>query len=240
MTKQAPVLSVQQKWEQLRDDFVDAAVRSDKAGFDGVEIHGAHGYVIGQFLSSEINQRTDQYGGSAENRSRILFEIIDGVRSQCRGDFMLGVRLSPERFGVVLSEIIEVVKRLFAEQKIDFLDLSLWDVFKEPVEEAMQGRSLLSYFTELDRGEVRLGIAGKIRNPKEADKAMASGVDWIMLGRAAILHHDFPNQYRDNPVFTPVSLPASVDHLREEGLSEKFIEYMNTWKGFVAQETTNT
>lgn len=223
--------------EQLRDDFIAAAVRCEKAGFDGIEIHGAHGYILCQFLSSEINHREDQYGGSLENRSRIVFEIIDGIRQQCREDFNIGVRLSPERFGMKLSEILQVAQRLMDEDKIDFLDMSLWDVFKEPVEEDMKGKSLISYFTELNRGNVRLGVAGKIRTPAEAERAFAEGVDWIMVGRGAILHHDFPNQCQNNPEFVPVELPATREHLSSEGLSEKFITYMASWKGFVAEQS---
>ena len=219
---------------QLRDDFITAATRAEEAGFDGVEIHGAHGYVLCQFFASTINNREDDYGGSFANRYRILFEIIDGVRESCRDDFMLGVRLSPERFGMSLDEVTQIAQQLFNEDKIDFLDMSLWDVFKEPNEEEKQGRTLLSYFTDLDRQNVRLGIAGKIRTPEEAEKALAGGVDWIMLGRAAILHHDFPVQQQQNPSFSPVTLPVPREHLEKEGVSEKFIEYLSAWKGFVA------
>ena len=222
--------------QQLVSDFVAAAVRAEKAGFDGVEIHGAHGYILCQFLSSEINRRDDQYGGSLVNRSRIIIEIIDGIRKQCRSNFMLGVRLSPERFGMQLPEILIVAQRLMDGGQIDFLDMSLWDVFKESNDENMRGKSLLSCFTELDRKGVRLGAAGKIRTPAEAEKALASGVDWIMLGRAAILHHDFPEQYRKNTNFSPVEIPVTREHLVKEGLSEKFIAYMSSWEGFVAEE----
>ena len=218
----------------LVDDFVEAAVRCEKAGFQGVELHGAHGYIICQFLSAEINQRTDEYGGSLENRSRVLFEIIEGIRSACGPAFNLSVRLSPERFGIVLSESIAVAQRLLSEGQIDFLDMSLWDVFKEPEETEYQGKSLMSYFTELDRGDVRLGVAGKIRTPADAERAIAAGADWIMLGRAAILHHDFPNRYIANPHFEPVTLPVTQDYLNGEGLSANFIKYMSGWKGFVA------
>lgn len=217
-------------------DFIAAAVRAEKAGFDGVEIHGAHSYILCQFLSSEINRREDEYGGSLENRSRVFFEIVDGIREQCRGDFMLGVRLSPERFGLVLSEMQSLAQQLMSSGQIDFLDMSLWDVFKEPNEEAMQGRTLMSYFTELERGEVRLGVAGKIRTPVEAERALAAGADWIMLGRAAILHHDFPSRYQDDASFSPVEIPVSKEHLVAQGLSDKFIVYMSNWKGFVAEE----
>ena len=220
--------------EQLIEDFICAAQRAEKAGFDGVEIHGAHGYILAQFLSGTINQRQDQFGGSIENRMRPISEILDGIRARCRPDFLLGLRLSPERFDVHLPDIIEVAKAVLAAGKIDFLDMSLWDSFKEPQDEAYQGRTLLSYFTELERGDVALGIAGKLRNPEEVNRAMASGIDFVMLGRAAILHHDFPMQMQTNNNFTPVRNPVSADYLRQEGLGEAFITYMSGWKGFVS------
>jgi 2,4-dienoyl-CoA reductase-like NADH-dependent reductase (Old Yellow Enzyme family) len=219
--------------EQLIEDFICAAERAEKTGFDGVEIHGAHGYILAQFLSGTINQRQDQFGGSIENRMRPITEIIEGVRSRCRPDFLLGLRLSPERFDVHLPDIIEVAKVILAAGKIDFLDMSLWDSFKEPEDEAFKGCSLLSYFTELERGDVALGIAGKLRNPDEVNRAMAAGIDFIMLGRAAILHHDFPLQMQADQNFTPVRNPVSADYLRAEGLGEAFITYMSGWKGFV-------
>jgi len=223
--------------KQLVTDFVDAAVRSEKAGFDGVELHAAHGYIICQFLSDEINCREDEYGGSLTNRSRLLFEIIDGIRYKCRPDFMLGVRLSPERFGIKLKDAIEVAERLNDEDKIDFLDMSLWDVFKEPEEEDYKGRSLMSYFTELPRGNVKLGVAGKIRTPEDAEQIIAENVDWIMLGRAAILHHDFPKRYKQDSTFTPVDTPVTSGYLMEEGLSKNFLAYMERWPGFIAEES---
>ena len=97
---------------QVIADFISAAQRAERAGFDGVELHGAHGYLICQFLSAEVNRREDEYGGSLENRSRLLREIINGVRSNCGRDFQLGVRLSPERFGVQLGEIVELTQQL--------------------------------------------------------------------------------------------------------------------------------
>ena len=218
---------------QLRDDFIAAAVRADKAGFDGVEIHGAHGYVLCQFLSAETNRRTDAYGGSPENRARLVLEILDGVRAASRPDFNLGLRLSPERFGLSLMEVRDLASRLFSEAKIDYLDMSLWDCFKEPVEEAHRGRTLMSYFTDLPRGEVRLGVAGKIMSAADARAMLDAGADFVLLGRAAILHHDWPQKARANPDFRPVSLPVTRAHLEAEGLGPVFVTYMATWAGFV-------
>ncbi len=220
--------------EGLITDFVAAGERAEKAGFDGVEVHGAHGYILCQFLSPEINRRDDKYGGSLNNRARVIYEIVAGIRENCRDDFNISVRLSPERFGMRLSEVTAVAQKLMSDGAIDFLDMSLWDVRKEPEEEAHRGRNLMSYFTELDRGDVRLGVAGKIYDGETARWCLDDGCDFVLLGRGAILHHDFPDRVRDDAAFRAVRLPVTEEYLRGQGLGEKFVEYMSTWKGFVA------
>jgi 2,4-dienoyl-CoA reductase-like NADH-dependent reductase (Old Yellow Enzyme family) len=224
--------------EQVRDDFIAAAVRCEAAGFQGVEIHGAHGYILAQFLSPEVNQRTDRYGGNVENRARIVHEIIDGIRAQTGSDFSLGLRISPERFGLKLAEIVEVARGILADGKIDYLDLSLWDFAKEPMEEQFQGRSLMSYFAELPRGDVRVGCAGKVMTPDDARACLERGMDYVLLGRAAILHHDWPKLAAADPAFKPVSLPVSAAYLAAEGLGPAFVKYMSGWKGFVEEPAT--
>lgn len=219
--------------QQLIADFIAAAVRAQKAGFDGVEAHGAHGYILAQFLSDELNHRTDRYGGSLENRARIVVEILEGIRAACGPDFSLGLRLSPERFGLKLAEIRQVAEQIMTSGLIDYLDMSLWDAFKEPVEDEFKGRSLMSYFTELDRGGTRLGVAGKITTPEQALDCLAAGADFVLIGRAAILHHDFP-KLAANPDFEPIPLPVTREHLSAEGLGPAFVAYMDSWKGFVA------
>ncbi len=221
--------------KRARDCFIAAARRAEKAGFDGAELHGAHGYLICQFLSAEINKREDEFGGSPENRARFLLECIDGVRAAAKPGFSLGVRLSPERFGINLLEIRDLAQRLMREAKIDYLDLSLWDVFKEPQDEAHKGKPLAQYFTELERGAVRLGAAGKLTTAAAAARCLEIGFDFAIIGRGAILHHDFPERVRAAANFTPIALPVSANHLRAEGLSETFVNYMRTWKGFVAE-----
>ena len=221
--------------QSLVEDFIRGAERAKKAGFDGIEIHGAHNYIICQFLSAEFNRRTDEYGGSLKNRSKVLFDIISGIRKRCGQGFLIGVRLSPERHGIPLSEAVETAKALFAAQEIDFLDISAWNVFKEPAETAFQGRSLLSYFCELDRGEIRLGAAGKVYSPEDIYYCFEQGLDFALLGRAAMLHLNYPNLLRDNASFMPKRTPVSREHLLAEGLSEQFLEYISSmWPDFIS------
>ena len=84
------------------ESFVAAAARAERAGFDGVEVHGAHGYLVGQFLDGRHNHREDEYG----DRPRFLLEILEGIRSATGPDFQLGLRLSPERFGIELADAV--------------------------------------------------------------------------------------------------------------------------------------
>ena len=220
---------------QLREDFIAAAVRAKKSGYQGVEIHGAHGYILSQFLSSEINRRQDEYGGSNENRSRIIFEIVEGIRNNCGKDFVLGVRLSPEGFGLKLGEIKEVCEELIALNNIDFLDMSLWDSFKDPNEEEHKGKNLLQHFTDMDFGNTMLTVAGNIRSGESVMKILEKDVDFVTVGRAGILHHDFPKRVIADEGFEPIELPVSKENLTQEGLSETFIKYMQRWQGFVEE-----
>ena len=191
--------------EELREDFVAAAVRADRAGFDGVELHGAHGYILSQFLSPKYNRRDDRYGGSIEQRGRLVFEIVAGIRARCRPDFTLGLRVSPERFGLELGEMREFVQRVLHDGRLDFVDLSLWDAFKLPNEAAFQGRPLLDWFMDLDRGAVRVGVAGKIMDGATARRCLDHGADFVTIGRGAVLHHDFPERVRANPDFAAIA-----------------------------------
>lgn len=221
---------------RLRDDFLAAAVRAKKAGFDGVELHGAHGYILCQFLSAGTNHRDDQWGGSLENRGRLITDLIGAIRAECGPDFNLGLRLSPERFDMKLAEAREFATWVMATGELDYLDMSLWDAFKQPVEEEFHGRTLLDWFADLPRGTTRLGVAGKIMSAQQAAKALEDGVDFVLLGRAAILHHDWPRLAAGDADFAPIKTPVTRAHLKAEGLGPAFLDYMAGWKGFVAEE----
>jgi 2,4-dienoyl-CoA reductase-like NADH-dependent reductase (Old Yellow Enzyme family) len=223
--------------EQAVEDFVQAGMRAEHAGFDGIELHAAHGYFLAQFFDAERNVRTDRYGGSFENRTRILFEIIAGLRNRTGPDFQIGVRLSPERFGIVLAEALDLAQQVMDCNQVDYLDMSLWDVSKKAEAAAYAGKTLVELFASLRRGATRLGVAGRIVNGNSAKLCMAQGVDFVSIGRAAILHPDFPVQVLREPGFESVPPPVTHSYLRAQGLGRGFIRYLETdFKNFVARQ----
>ena len=222
--------------EGVIEAFIVAGLRAEAAGFDGVELHSAHGYLLGQFLDAEHNHREDGFGGTFADRRRVLDRVIDGLRARTRADFQIGVRLSPERFGIVTAQALELASSLMTSGRIDYLDMSLWDCFKEPLDPAYAGKPLIDWVAALPRAKTALGVAGKIMTATDVRRCFATGVDYVLIGRGAILHHDFVRRVAADPGFEPVPRPVSRDHLRAEGLSENFVTYMDGWKGFVASE----
>ena len=220
--------------EQLIADFIAAAVRAERAGFDGIELHGAHHYVLCSFLDAERNHRDDRYGGSFENRTRIIYELIDGVRAATGPAFQLGLRLSPERFGITIAESRALAAGAMATGKLDYLDMSLWDVMKLPNEAEHQDKPLIGHFTDLPRHGTQLGVAGKIMSAARAQECLDLGADFVLIGRGAILHHDFPRLALADADFVSTPLPVTRAHLKAEALGPAFIDYMATnWKNFV-------
>ncbi len=221
--------------EEVINAFAAAALRCQSAGFDGVEVHGAHDYLLCEFLNAELNQRQDRFGGDANGRARIFFEIVAEIRRRCGNDFHVAVRLSPERFGMRTSDVMELFELLCARGDVDMIDLSLWDCFKDASDEQFEGGPLLELFTNLKRHRTRLAVAGKIYGASDAQRVLERGVDVVAIGRGAVTNHDFARRALAYPQFTMRELPVSREVLRSEGLGDALIEYMRGWKGFVAE-----
>jgi 2,4-dienoyl-CoA reductase-like NADH-dependent reductase (Old Yellow Enzyme family) len=223
--------------EQVMRDFVAAARRAERAGFDGVELHGAHGYLLAQFLDAGLNQRDDGWGGSFDGRTRIVFELIDAVRAATGAQFQLGLRLSPERFGMAMNESLALAQQVMGTGKLDYLDMSLWDCFKPPQDPAYADRPLIAHFAALPRGDTKLGVAGKILDAATARSCLEAGADFVSIGRGAMLHHDFARRALADPQFRCIERPVSRAHLEAEGLGPAFLQYVSsTWPNFVAAD----
>lgn len=189
--------------------FIEGAVRVKKAGCDGVELHAAHGYLIQQFLSPNTNKRTDQYGGSLENRMRFLLEIIDGIRLNCGKDFPIVVRLTVDEMyseigqngkGYNLEEGIKMAK-ILSDKGIDAIDVSsaAYDTFNywlEPTTFTPGWRKYLA--SEVNKVvDIPVIAANLIRSPKQAEMQLEEGTqDFISLGRPLIADPHWPNKVK--------------------------------------------
>lgn len=222
-----------QEVERIRDSFITAALRAEKSGFNGVAAHGAFGWILSEFMSPCLNDRTDKYGGSVENRARLTLEVLEGIRRACGPDFQIGWRLSIERYGLQLEELREITAHILDRELIDYLDLALWDSAQIVRDGRFQGKSMLSVFTELPRKGVRVGTAGKIMSAQRCGQLLDEGCDFVLIGRASILQRDFPLQVQANPQFDCPRMPVPAGYLREGGLSERFINHMRGWQTFV-------
>jgi 2,4-dienoyl-CoA reductase-like NADH-dependent reductase (Old Yellow Enzyme family) len=216
--------------QEVRDAvqaFVDGAVRAERAGFDGAEVHGAHGYLVGQFLDGRNNRRDDEYGA---DRGRFLDEILEGIRAATSPGFQLGLRLSPSRFGIEVPDAVALTERVLAGGRVDYLDLSLWDV-RTPYDDGL----LLEPFAALPRHGTRLGYAGKVGSAADAAWCLERGADFATIGTGAIVHHDFAARAVADPGFAATPHPVSREHLAAESVGPAFVDYLaSNWDDFVA------
>ena len=218
--------------------FVAAAHRAHKAGFDGVELHGAHGYLLHQFISTFTNRRNDEWGGSFENRSRLVRTILQRTKAELPATFMVGVRLSPEDKltfkGIDFDESLELAA-LLAADGADFIHVSPWDAFKKPEKYPDSNKALITYFREKLPEHVPIMVAGNIWSSADGQKALDLGTDFIALGKVGIAIPDWPTLSK-NPDFDPPRPPYTVDRLKAADLSDTFVGYMKKWPGFVVAD----
>ncbi|MDI6871862.1 MAG: FAD-dependent oxidoreductase [Bacillota bacterium] len=178
--------------------FAAAAGRAKQARFDGIEIHGAHGYLINQFMSPYTNKRVDEYGGSFERRMRFPLEIIRECRKAAGPDFIIGFRLSADEFvegGIRLEEGIRIAKAL-ESAGIDLLHVTsgIYESMSTILETMAYEEGWRVYLAEAIKKEVRIPVitVGVIRTPELADRIIAEGkADFVAIGRGLITDPEF-------------------------------------------------
>lgn len=182
---------------ELVCQFGDAALRCKKAGIDGIELHCAHGYLLQQFLSPYTNKRTDEYGGTFENRMRIVLEIIEDIRRKCGPDFPLGCRVSVDEFldtiGVTedyihIQDGIKICKTLEAAG-VDFIDVScaLYETGLMAIEPVSFPQGWRKPFVKAVKDNVSVPViaVSSIREPAVAESFLDEGVvDFVGMGRS--------------------------------------------------------
>ncbi len=205
-----PVPMTQGMIDEVIAAFAAAALRCQKGGLDGVELHAAHGYLFHQFLSPVTNLRTDEYGGPLENRMRLLQEALRAVRAAV-GDFPIGVRVGASTaLGVLQAdEIALVVQALEAEQLIDFVDISYGDYYNldaiiagmhRPTGYELETAALITAGTRLPRI-----VTGRFRTLDDVEQVLREGsADLVSMVRAHIA----------DPAIVRKTLEGNADQVR--------------------------
>jgi 2,4-dienoyl-CoA reductase-like NADH-dependent reductase (Old Yellow Enzyme family) len=220
--------------DRVVGDFVAAARRAEQAGFAGVEIHGANGYLFTQFLTPSDNTRTDGYGVDLAGRARFLREATRAVRAGVSSGFAVGVRLSPvdlwDRRGLVLDDSL-VVARWLVDDGADLIHLSLRDAAGPPPHEPDRG-PVARAFRDALPADVPVLAAGGIWTRDDARRAVDAGVDVVVLGRAAIAHPDWPTVSMA-PDWRPVRPPWDPDYLARVAVGPNLLRYLRGIPGLV-------
>lgn len=214
-------------------DFTSAAIRCFESGFDGIELHGAHGYLISQFLGTKTNLRQDCWGGDLKGRSRFLVEIINSIKKNVPESFIVGVRISPEidSIGINLNDSIDLVGAL-KKMDLDFIHLSCWDSFSISKAFPDDNRTLTEIITESYSDLPAIISTGGVWSAADAQNLINQGADLVGVARVAIAYPDWPNSISKKS-YDPQCPPFTVEHLQEAKLGPVFIDYMKNWEGFV-------
>jgi len=187
--------------EGFIDGFAQAALNLQEAGYDGVELHGAHGYLFAQFLSPASNRRSDGWGGSPDNRARLITETIARVRATCRPDFVVGLRLSADEEtadGLGVRDTVALGQVLARQGLTDYLNLTV-GMRGAYVKDATHPVAPAARAAKIVRAECGLPVilGQKIATPDLAERLLAEGAaDLIGMARALIADPDFAAKAR--------------------------------------------
>jgi 2,4-dienoyl-CoA reductase-like NADH-dependent reductase (Old Yellow Enzyme family) len=176
--------------------FGETAHRAIKAGFDGIELHGAHGFLLQNFFSPYYNQRTDQWGGSAEKRMNFAIEVIkeiqDVIRKYADRPFLLGFRISPEEpESYRVTDTFPLIDKLI-DSGIDYLHVSLADLlYQKPIDKEAGDATILQLILDYVNQRIPVISAGGIKQGIDAVKAIKMGLSMVAVGHGLIINPDW-------------------------------------------------
>jgi 2,4-dienoyl-CoA reductase-like NADH-dependent reductase (Old Yellow Enzyme family) len=235
--------------EVLIQDFVKACLRCQEAGCDGVELHGAHGYILTQFLCPDLNQRTDKWGGkSLVNRARLLRTVMQEARIACGKDFIIGVRLSPEPgyekagWNMDPDENVQLAQWL-AEDSADFISVSLFGhsptkiTAKHLEKYGENAKPLIQVFTDALPDDIVVMCCGGVKSANDVQTLLDMGVDVAVTGQTCIGTPDFPKFCQADPSFvvTETLPPWTPDYLASVDVSPPFVDFLDRTFRWVKQ-----
>jgi 2,4-dienoyl-CoA reductase-like NADH-dependent reductase (Old Yellow Enzyme family)/thioredoxin reductase len=190
--------------EEIKDligNYINAALICKMAGMDGVELHGAHGYLINQFMSPKTNKRTDEYGGSFEARMRFAKEIVEGIRNLCGREYPIIIRLSVDEFvdgGIGIEEGVRIAKYM-EMTGVDAINVSCgtYDSIRTFIEPITFQQGWRVYLSEAVKKQVKIPVisVGVIREPDFAERIIKEEkTDFVAIGRGLIADPQWCNK----------------------------------------------
>ena len=216
--------------EQTIQRFVDTSKQAETAGFDGVEVHAAHGYLLSQFLSPLVNKRTDQWGGSLENRARMLMEIIRRIRAEVKPEFAVAVKLNSadfQRGGFDEQDAARVIDML-APLGVDLVELS-GGSYESPAmtgnpkdddtqdQQRQNERTVAreAYFLELaeqlvNDSPIPLMVTGGVTRRETAEAVISSGMAVVGMGTALAVDPDLPKKWKVDATARVILAPVRI------------------------------
>ena len=207
MSGETPTPLTVKQISKMIKQYGEACLRAKKAGFDGVEIHAGHGYLLNQFFSLRTNKRDDEYGRqSFENRTRAAVEIIREVRKRCGEDFIVGFRLNGNDYipeGLEIEDVIQIAK-ILEKEGVDLINISggVFDSPRFPVVPYMNyPRGCFVNNANLVKealNHTTVAVVGRINTPEAAEKILKENkADLVCIGRALIADPEFPNKIKE-------------------------------------------
>lgn len=220
---------------QIIKDFGLATKRIIAAGFDGVEIHGAHGFLIQNFMSPYFNQRTDKWGGSLENRARFALEIVKEIqtviKTEAKSDFILGYRLSPDE---PMANALRVEDNFYLIDKlidlgIDYIHISLPDALNTaPVNHI--GLKQIELLSSYIANRCTSIVAGNLKDKQQLEEAL-NYVDMVAIGRSLLTDPDFVSKLKAKQ---PIIQSLDLENTKQLALPNKLVEEIIKNKGWIA------
>jgi 2,4-dienoyl-CoA reductase-like NADH-dependent reductase (Old Yellow Enzyme family) len=207
--------------QEIIDAFGESVRRAIEAGFDGVEIHGANGYLIQQFFSPHSNRRQDRFGGDLQKRMTFPLAIVEKVKNvvkqHAKNPFIIGYRFSPEEQespGIIMSDTLELVDVL-ANQGLDYLHVSLMDFWSKPHRGVKSDKTRIELILEKINNRVPLIGVGSIYSADDAVKALQTDISLLALGREIIIDPDWVQKIQEGK---EAEIETSLDKNKQDQL----------------------
>jgi|SRR5690625_1990803 len=195
-----PKEATKEEITEIITSFVHAAERAQSAGFDGIELHGANGYLLDGFLTDYTNQRTDEYGGSTENRVRLLVEVSKAVREAVGEDFTIGIRISQAKVNdhahkwAGKEKDAQIIFGQLGQAGLDYLHVTEYEAWKPAFDSSGEPLAALAK----KHGKIPVIANGHLEDPERAGEMIENGeADVVTLGKGALANHDWVNKVKN-------------------------------------------